>query len=91
MGFKTIMDGKFKKPRIPFFGFGVDDSSHVIIEDGLRYATNLVKKPDMRIKDLKLCLTMVAIGYLPQLKLIWRSVFPKSNSARKPGSVSCAM
>jgi hypothetical protein len=62
MGFKPIMERKIKKPGIPLFGSGIDDGSHIVIEDGLRYAIDLVKEPDVSINNLKKCLTMVKIG-----------------------------
>ncbi len=62
VGFKSVVERKFKKSGVPFFGFRVDDGSHIVIEDGLRYTANLSKELDMRIKDLKLSFTMVEMS-----------------------------
>ena len=62
MGFKPIMERKLKKPGVPLFGSGVDDGCHIVIEDGLRYTADLVEEPNVGIKNLKQCLTMIEIG-----------------------------
>jgi len=62
MGFKPIMEGKLKKPRVPLFGPRIDDGSHIVIEDSLRYTIDLIKESNVSINNLKKGLTMVEVG-----------------------------
>ncbi|MEG3054781.1 MAG: hypothetical protein RQM90_00915 [Methanoculleus sp.] len=53
MGGKPIVHSKFKESRVPGGGFRVkDDGPRIVIEDRLRYSSDLVEKGNMSLNDI---------------------------------------